>query len=142
MDVTTAYIIPEAVSNEPDTTCLTNPYLTHTSTMQQCSMPDTNVTSIDFFMNEHGIMSQGVDWIKIDVEGNEAKVIQGAAEAIRIYKPKLFVENHLDKHPYIEQEILNLVKSIRLDYDFRYIPLAKVNPVKANFANTSYLFFF
>jgi FkbM family methyltransferase len=138
------FIIDQAVSNEPGSACFHDnlPLLKHSYTSYSCTIPNTNVTSIDWFMNENGIMSQGIDWLKIDAEGDEAKVIQGAREAIRIYKPRIFVENHLDKHPYIEQEILNLVKSIRLDYDFKYIPLAKVNPVKAHFFNTPYLFFF
>ena len=136
------YIINKAVSDMPGVTCFTDlpPY--HESSMYSCDTPNTEVTSIDYFLNENYMMSKGLDWLKIDAEGNESKVIEGAREVIEIYKPKIFVENHVYKDKYIESEILRNVQNIRADYDYQYIPLVDVNPVKSNFVATSYFFFF
>jgi FkbM family methyltransferase len=46
---------------------------------------------------------QRVDWVKIDTEGMERRVIDGAAETIRAHHPKLFIEIHKEEHrQYIE----------------------------------------
>ena len=49
--------------------------------------------SIDDFMKLYSVKS--LDFIKIDVEGNEYRVLEGAKETLKKYKPTLFLE--LDK---------------------------------------------
>jgi len=48
------------------------------------------VTTLDGFLGER--TSLPVDWIKIDVEGYEARVLRGAAETIERSRPGLFIE--------------------------------------------------
>jgi len=47
----------------------------------------------------------GLDFLKIDVEGAEGLVIQGAAETIKKYKPKVFFEHN---HQRIDPELVGL----------------------------------
>lgn len=72
------------------------------------------VTTLDSFLNE-----SGVDYIKIDVEGAEMEVIQGALETIKKYKPKIFVENHLIQAPRREVEIIDLLMDMEYKYVFK-----------------------
>jgi FkbM family methyltransferase len=46
-----------------------------------------------------------VDWMKLDVEGAEVEVIQGARKLITRYRPNLLIENHLFKRPNVVQEL-------------------------------------
>lgn len=54
---------------------------------------ETKLTTLDLFCEEMRI--DKVSFIKIDVEGYEAKVLKGAQKTLELFKPKLFVElNH------------------------------------------------
>lgn len=57
-----------------------------------------------------------LDWIKVDVEGAEVEVLEGAIELIRKFKPKLFVENHLFKDASIKNRVAALVHGLELGY--------------------------
>jgi FkbM family methyltransferase len=46
-----------------------------------------------------------IDWMKLDVEGAEAKVLQFGKKLIIKFKPKILVENHQFKVPTAEQEV-------------------------------------
>ena len=48
------------------------------------------MTTLDGFLGER--TSLPVDWIKIDVEGYEARVLRGAAATIARCRPGLFIE--------------------------------------------------
>lgn len=50
---------------------------------------DVDATTIDDFVSENNI--ERVDFIKIDVEGSEKEVIEGARETIKKFKPKLAI---------------------------------------------------
>jgi FkbM family methyltransferase len=54
------------------------------------TVEEVNVTTLDDFVNEEKI--QKVDLIKVDVEGFEKFVLEGAKETIKNWKPILFVE--------------------------------------------------
>lgn len=45
-----------------------------------------------------------LDWIKVDVEGGELAVFQGAAETIRRCRPKILFENHVHIEPDCEHK--------------------------------------
>ncbi len=86
--------------------------------------------SIDsFLMANPGI--EHVDFIKIDVEGHEQKVIEGAVETIRKYKPILFVEiEHNNSNDISESErIQNICAIGYVGYYFDSNEL-KFKPVK------------
>lgn len=59
---------------------------------------------------------EGVNWIKIDVEGGELHVLQGAEETIRRCRPRVIVENHqfMDK----EMELKTAEFMLRLDVGY------------------------
>ena len=68
------------------------------------------VTTIDAFLK-----GEEIGFIKMDVEGNEAKALLGAKETIRKYKPILSFSAY---HRPEDKEVLpKIVKSIRPDYE-------------------------
>jgi FkbM family methyltransferase len=71
-----------------------------------------NITTIDTFVYEKKIPH--VDFIKMDVEGYEAKILEGAKETIKKYKPVIAMSayhNASDKN-----DLPRLLKSICPDY--------------------------
>jgi len=60
-----------------------------------------------------------IDFLKIDVEGHELKVLQGGKETIKTYKPIIFVEsfpeNKKKVHEYLESLNYKLIKELPLD---------------------------
>jgi len=67
--------------------------LAHLGTKENCISAETEevtVTSIDMFAVDYGL--QGLDFIKIDVEGWEAQILKGGSKTIRRYCPTLLVE--------------------------------------------------
>jgi len=50
-----------------------------------------------------------VDWIKIDVEGDELNVLQGALGTLDKYHPRLLIENHVGIVPGVDEKIRELL---------------------------------
>ncbi len=70
------------------------------------------ITTIDLFCEEHHISK--LDLIKLDVEGFEFQVLQGAAQTIQKFHPKLFVEisdQNLQEQGTSPQQVLDYIKS-------------------------------
>ena len=57
-----------------------------------------------------------IDFVKIDVEGHELEVLQGARETLLKYKPTIFVESFPDKKPKVHEYLTNL--GYRLEKSF------------------------
>ena len=53
-----------------------------------------------------------VDWLKVDVEGAEGRVLRGALNLIQTYHPKILVENHLAYFPEARQEITAILEPL------------------------------
>lgn len=76
------------------------------------------VTPVDGFLAHHsqcekfGPTPRRV-WMKLDVEGAEIEVLKGAARTIAAYRPRILVENHNFKRATIEQEVRDLMTSMR-----------------------------
>lgn len=68
----------------------------------------------------------GLDFLKIDVEGAEGLVIQGAAETIKKYRPKIFFEHN---HQRIDPAHVGLP----------YVPTPFAELVKLGYRNFQYL---
>lgn len=57
-----------------------------------------------------------IDWIKIDVEGAELKVLEGAERTIRKYLPKVLVENHQFMDKTLEARVGYFMLNLGLGY--------------------------
>ncbi len=75
----------------------------------------TRATSLDDWMAGRSDI-QRVDWIKIDVEGAEERVIRGAEGLIRRFRPRMIVENHQFMDNGIEGRVRELVLGLGLGY--------------------------
>jgi len=62
------------------------------------------------------IEEDSVDFVKIDVEGHELQVLQGARETLLKYKPTIFVESFPDKKQKVHEYLINL--GYRLEKSF------------------------
>lgn len=62
------------------------------------------------------IEEDSVDFVKIDVEGHELEVFQGAKETLTKYKPTIFVETFWDKRPKVHEYLTSL--GYRLEKSF------------------------
>ncbi|MCL5019246.1 MAG: FkbM family methyltransferase [Patescibacteria group bacterium] len=70
------------------------------------------ITSIDNFVRENGLSR--VDFIKIDTEGYEEKILKGATETIKKFSPIIAVSAY--HKPGDKKEIPKLIKSINPEY--------------------------
>ena len=73
------------------------------------------VRALDAFMAERpGI--EKIDWMKLDVEGAELEVLKGAERSIRMYAPKIVVENHEFQCRGIENQVKDFLFGLGLGY--------------------------
>lgn len=70
------------------------------------------ITSIDAFVREHNL--QRVDFIKIDTEGFEKEILEGAIETIQKYRPSLALSAY--HKPGDPERLRDLITSICRDY--------------------------
>jgi FkbM family methyltransferase len=71
-----------------------------------------SITTIDTYVKEHDL--QKVDFLKIDTEGYEAKILTGAAETIRTHRPVIAMSAY--HTPSDKEGLPKLLKSICPDY--------------------------
>jgi FkbM family methyltransferase len=90
-----------------------NRILEHSSTHP---FTEINVRKLDEVITETGI--KRVDLIKIDVEGFEMNVLQGAISVLKTYKPVLFIE--LDDNNLLEQQS-SAAQLIAFLYSLNYV---------------------
>lgn len=69
-----------------------------------------SMTTMDSFVENNNITK--MDWLKIDVEGAEEKVINGAFNIIKRFKPKLIIECHDFLNPDISNNVKTKLASI------------------------------
>lgn len=92
----------------------------HLGLMEDAS--EARMQSLDSLVE--GLMAEGsiprrVDFVKIDVDGNERSVLKGAARTLRTYRPMLLVE----MAPYIQDEVpgrLQEVLELLASYGYRF----------------------
>lgn len=63
-----------------------------------------------------------IDWIKVDVEGNELEVLRGAERSIRQHRPRMLVENHQFMDKGIEGRVIDFVEGLHLGYRWESYP--------------------
>lgn len=82
-------------------------------------------TTLDVFLENEDIMK--IDFIKIDTEGWEYYILQGALNTIKKYKPKLQLElwdENLKQCGLERTHIFNLLND--LDYEYKFISKAEI----------------
>jgi FkbM family methyltransferase len=95
---------------------------------------EVQINTLDNLMNSEGFLPP--DIIKIDVEGYEFKVLDGAHDTLVKYKPILFIElddNNLQEQNSSANELVSLLKS--LGYTIRKAITDKDVTEKDNFSN-------
>lgn len=71
-----------------------------------------NILTIDAFVAEHGISR--INFIKIDAEGYEAKILNGARESIKKWKPVIAMSAY--HNPNDKRDLPRIMKEIYPDY--------------------------
>lgn len=72
---------------------------------------------LDDYLSNHKIQLQRNDLIKVDAEGADLEVIQGASQTIARARPQIAVTTyHADEHA---ESIISLLKKLNPDYRFR-----------------------
>ena len=79
---------------------------------QSKTKEEVKITTIDVFVAEKNLSR--VDFIKIDTEGYEAKILRGARETIKKYKPVIAMSAY--HNPNDKEDLPRMVKEISLDY--------------------------
>jgi len=80
-----------------------------------------NIITIDDFVNKNKIKK--IDFIKIDTEGYELKILKGAKETIKKFKPKIAISAYHKKED--KKEIPDFLLKIRPDYQYKLIKRAE-----------------
>lgn len=75
------------------------------------------MTTLDYYMEKSN--HPRVDWIKVDVEGGEVQVLEGGAETIRRFRPKMLVECHQFVDPSLKDRVMALLSSLVPGYEFK-----------------------
>lgn len=81
--------------------------------IQSKKIQDIEIDTLDNFVNENQM--DRIDFIKIDVEGNELYVLQGAVSCLKKLKPKLLIEmseKNFNAAGYTKQDIFNFLESL------------------------------
>jgi FkbM family methyltransferase len=61
-----------------------------------------------------------LDWIKVDVEGGEVGVLEGAEETLRRFSPRLLIEDHSRVYPWVaEQGTTERLLSLLAEYGYQ-----------------------
>jgi FkbM family methyltransferase len=77
--------------------------------------PWLRVRSLDSFLDERPGIAR-VDWMKLDVEGAELEVLKGAEKCLRMYRPRILVENHEQHVPGVSQAVHDYLVGLGLGY--------------------------
>ncbi|MDE2095619.1 MAG: FkbM family methyltransferase [Patescibacteria group bacterium] len=79
------------------------------------------VFSIDALIKWLASIDQ-LNWIKIDTEGAEFAVLEGAKETIQRFHPKIITENHLEIDPMARNNVCEFLKPLGYMESHRSIP--------------------
>lgn len=73
------------------------------------------VRSLDSVLEERPGIGR-VDWIKIDAEGAELEILRGADKCLRMYRPRILVENHEFQIKGIGEQVRDFLIGLGLGY--------------------------
>jgi FkbM family methyltransferase len=97
------------------------------------------LTTLDnFFKKEKKLLFNGIDFIKIDTEGNDYKVICGGLKTINKFQPK-FIQFEINSHNLFEGDTLFKFKNIMNNYNvYRMLPFNNgLMNINADFAENN-----
>lgn len=78
-----------------------------------------HVTTLDSWVSKQKQKLNRIDFIKLDTEGAEFKILQGGQQTLRRFHPKVLVEYHIFKDGAIQYNIHNLLTGLgykRIEY--------------------------
>jgi len=84
--------------------------------------------TLDSFVNTRNIKK--IDFMKVDVEGNELNVIHGATESIKKFKPTILIEIEQRVHDFDINKIFNYILELGYEinfYDLENLELKSIN---------------
>lgn len=64
-----------------------------------------------------------LDWMKVDVEGMELDVLEGAVDTLKKYKPKLLIETHDSFKPGIKEVVCEYLRRFNYELDTTMVNL-------------------
>lgn len=75
-----------------------------------------------FPLDRVGLPIDRLDYLKIDVEGVEEGVLEGATRTIQLFRPRLLIECHSFMDARIEEAVRRLIWRIHPDYKIERLP--------------------
>jgi len=90
------------------------------------SLETLQVRSIDDIMTEYSDIDH-IEMIKLDVEGAELGVLQGAEQALHRFKPRLLIEEHEFKLAGIGKQCQDFIRSLGFKYEYERHPHGSVS---------------
>lgn len=102
------------------------------------------LTTLDSFVRENGIGK--IDFIKIDVEGNEKFVLEGGKETLEAYRPLVYTEllrKHAKRFGYHPNDVIDFMK--KFDYTcftIRQGRLTEVERIEETTEETNFFFLY
>ena len=112
-EMTNVVIVSKALGNTSGPAVLSTGTLNSSVGFHSSGVPIEMIT-LDQWMAESGL--ERIDYIKGDLEGFEMEVLQGAANTIRQYKPKIAFTTYHDGNNW--REILAFCRSLVPDYTY------------------------
>lgn len=83
--------------------------------------------TLDFFVNENDI--KRLDFIKIDVEGHELKVLYGAEDSIKQFRPIMLIEIEQRHHNFAITDIFDHIESLNYKMQFYDLNTLQLKPI-------------
>lgn len=90
--------------------------------------------TLDLFVEENNMKQ--LDFIKIDVEGHELKVLHGADESIKRFRPMMLIEIEQRHHNFSINKIFEYIES--LNYKIQFYNLSSLQFENRNQFNTNF----
>ena len=90
-------------------------------------MIEVECKTLDLFVKENSI--KRLDFIKIDVEGHELKVLHGADKSIKLFNPVMLIEIERRHHDFSINKIFDHIESLNYTMEFYDLSTLQLKPI-------------